>query len=827
MIHCRQFHEHRELVNLGGGRILPGNFGEILMSLFARAAGFALVSCVASSPLAVWATSQSHDVEIRTLSNRADLISGGNALVEVQLPRNLKAQKVELRLNGRNVTSQFHYDAAGRRLVGLLTGLVEGRNELAAVEDSRWRGQTYATLKITNHSRGGPVFSGPQMQPWICATKDGHQVLVTVPGTSLSAMAASRVSGLDADPVDEKCNALSKFTYYYQPKAKEGSACTFTIAGADPCFVPYDLASPPARADIANFTNDRGDTVKSIVRVERGTMNRGIYELVSFHDPVVPSNALAPQKGWNGKLLWMFGASAAAHRFQTPTAVNTIFNDTALRRGFMVASASLNNNGTNANHVLAAESVMMVKEHVAEQYGPIRYTIGNGCSGGSIQQHTIASSYPGLLDGLQPNCSYMDQVNIEMEIKDCGLLAGNYFLAGPGAALSADKRAAIGGQNNPGFCQVWVGSFVPAYDPKRGANCGAGFPASLVYDPALRPNGVRCDILDHEANRLGTFIDTDGVRKANKVFDNFGVQYGLRALREGRISAEEFVQVNEGIGSYSPDLVWSGVAGAPAARVASLASTLERLYFTAASGDARHLSQVAIIDLRGNQNPAGDIHANWRSWAMRERLDNANGTHANQVIWASTPGLAPGAALARKAFLTMDAWLAGVEADTSGRSRAKKIIAKRPSGLRDLCFATTGATDAEIEDADDLGLGTQACPVTYQSSPRQVAGGPLTEDVFKCQLRPIDWADPVYAGLGTAQRARLQAVFPSGVCDWDRRGVGQQTSPGWVTFSGPTPKALPRAPTSKAPNGGHDYDDDRDHGHGHDDDDGDHHRRGR
>ena len=737
-----------------------------------------------------------HNVEIRTLSNRADLISGGDALVEVRLPQNLKPEKLALRLNGRDVASQFQYDAAERRLVGVLTGLIEGDNALVADANGGGRGRPYATLQITNHSRGGPVFSGPQMQPWVCATRDGRQVLVSVPGTNLSAMTASRVSGLDADPVDEKCNAPSKFTYFYQPKAKQGGACTFTLTGADPCFVPYDLAAPPARADIADFTNDRGDTVKSIVRVERGTMNRGIYELVVFHDPAVPSSALAPQKGWNGKLLWMFGASAAASRFQTPTTTNTIFNNEALRRGFMVAQSSLNNNGTNANHVLAAESVMMVKEHVVEQYGPIRYTIGNGCSGGSIQQHTIASSYPGLLDGLQPNCSYMDQFNIEMEIKDCGLLAGNYFVTGAGAALPAEKRAAIGGQLNPGFCQVWVSSFVPAYDPKRAANC-ANLPAALVYDPVLRPDGVRCDLLDHEANRIGTFIDTDGVRKANKVFDNVGVQYGLRALREGRITPEEFVQVNEGIGSYSADLVWSGASSVPAARVAALPSTLERLYFTAASGDARHLAQVAIIDLRGSQNPNGDIHANWRSWSMRERLDKANGHHANQVIWASTPGLAPGAALARKAFLTMDAWLAGVEADTSAHTRAQKIVANRPSDLGDLCFATTGATDDQIQPEDNLGLGTPECPVTFQSSPRQVAGGPLTEDIFKCQLRPIDFADPVYADLSTTQRARLQAAFPSGVCDWSKPGVEQQTSPGWVTFSGATPEALPPAPTSQ------------------------------
>ena len=51
---------------------------------------------------------------------------------------------------------------------------------------------------------------------------------------------------------------------------------------------------------------------------------------------------------------------------------------------------------------------MMLKEHIAETYGAIRYTIGTGCSGGSIQQYVIAADYPGLLDGIQPNCSFQD-----------------------------------------------------------------------------------------------------------------------------------------------------------------------------------------------------------------------------------------------------------------------------------------------------------------------------------------------------------------------------------------------------------------------------------
>jgi Tannase-like family of unknown function (DUF6351) len=386
-----------------------------------------------------------------------------------------------------------------------------------------------------------------------------------------------------------------------------------------------------------------------------------------------------------------------------------------------------------------------------------------------------------------------------MEIKDCGLLAGNYFL-GAGSTLPEAKRAAIGGQINSAMCTVWVPSFVPAYDPKRSANCGPGFPAALTYDPLLRPGGVRCTIPDHEAVRLGTFIDTDGVRKANNTFDNIGVQYGLKALRAGAITAEEFVRLNEGVGSYSSDLVWSGTglaAGARAPRIGASASVISNLYYTGVSGDARFLEDVAIIDLRGNQAPAGDIHANWRSWAMRDRLNAANGHHDNQVIWAFTPGLVPGAALARYSFLTMDSWLAAVESDDSRRrSRAEKIVANRPAAARDWCMSTNGVTDAQLTEF--IALDSPNCPVKYQASPRQVASGPTTEDVFKCALKPLNFSEPDYATLDAAQRARLATVFPQGVCDWSQPGVGKRTSPGWMTFASGSPVPLPRAPRSSS-----------------------------
>jgi hypothetical protein len=60
-----------------------------------------------------------------------------------------------------------------------------------------------------------------------------------------------------------------------------------------------------------------------------------------------------------------------------------------------------------------------------------------------------------------------------------------------------------------------------------------------------------------------------------------------------------------------------------------------------------------------------------------------------------------------------------------------------------------------------------------------VAGGPLTEDVVKCQLKPVDPAD-YSVKLTEAEWSRLKDIFPTGVCDWTKPGVGQQPSETWL-----------------------------------------------
>ncbi|HWY23596.1 MAG TPA: DUF6351 family protein, partial [Nevskia sp.] len=53
---------------------------------------------------------------IKVLSNRADLLSGGDALVEVVLPAGASASDVHVQLNGQDVTQAFALRANGRYL---------------------------------------------------------------------------------------------------------------------------------------------------------------------------------------------------------------------------------------------------------------------------------------------------------------------------------------------------------------------------------------------------------------------------------------------------------------------------------------------------------------------------------------------------------------------------------------------------------------------------------------------------------------------------------------------------------------------------------------
>src|SRR5690348_1335701 len=61
-------------------------------------------------------------LQLRTVSNRADLVSGGDALVEVVAPSGSVLRDLKITLNGNDVSSAFSRTSDGRTL-GLVTGL--------------------------------------------------------------------------------------------------------------------------------------------------------------------------------------------------------------------------------------------------------------------------------------------------------------------------------------------------------------------------------------------------------------------------------------------------------------------------------------------------------------------------------------------------------------------------------------------------------------------------------------------------------------------------------------------------------------------------------
>src|SRR6266404_1813280 len=53
-----------------------------------------------------------NDFRISTQSTKPDLVSGGDVLVRIDVPRKVSLQSVRVELNGRNISSAFRADAA-------------------------------------------------------------------------------------------------------------------------------------------------------------------------------------------------------------------------------------------------------------------------------------------------------------------------------------------------------------------------------------------------------------------------------------------------------------------------------------------------------------------------------------------------------------------------------------------------------------------------------------------------------------------------------------------------------------------------------------------
>jgi hypothetical protein len=674
------------------------------------------------------------------------VVSGGDVLVQVSVPATTRLDQVVISLNGRSVTSAFRAGAVPGSLVGLVASLALGRNTLTVSSAGRGqRGARTAMLVLVNHPITGPIFSGPQQQPFICETQ---------------------TFGLGA-PLDANCSAPTKVQYLYR------STKTNTFLPLDPGAV--------RPSDLANTTTTEAQTVPYIVRLETGTINRAVYQIAFLHEPGTPlPDPWTSSPGWNRRLVYTFGGGCAAGYHQgrtigqaapTPKGVGPSgvpddlwLGDYAISRGFAMASTSLNVFGTNCNDVISAESMAMVKEHFIKRFGVPRYTIGDGGSGGSMQQHLIALNYPGLLDGILPLRSFPDSLTFQTPLTDCALL--DHAFGTSTLAWTLAQKTAVAGSRVYDYCRINGASWVAqTLVPK---NCDASLPPSLVYNPITNPQGARCTLQDTLVNVFGRDPQTGFGRRS---LDNVGVQYGFVALNAGKISVDQFLDLNQRVGGFDIDgnIVPARTMGdVNAVRLAYQAGRLDN--------GGGGLPFVPMIDVRPYLDIAGNVHDSVRSLIMRARLIAENGRADNQVIVTAasmdpygigditTPN-SPFRTAVRDAFDAMDHWLANIVSDHSALGAADKVIANKPAGLVDMCYTLN------LQKITDSAQCLKLLP--YFGNPRLAAGEPLTNDVPKCELKPVnrgDYAQP----LMDAQFARLKAIFPHGVCDYSRLGVEQQ-----------------------------------------------------
>ena len=699
---------------------------------------------VAVLPATPAASAPPGDVRIEVLSGRGDLVTGGDVLLRVVLPSDVARPAVlggrlspglaRVDDDGRDVTASFRSTTTG--FEGLVTGLSLGKNVVtAALPDGRG-----ARITLTNAPLGGPVFSGPQIEPWTCA----------------------------GEVQDEACTREPTVRFLY--KSRSGGALR-----------AYDPDRPPG--DVATTTTDEGNEVPFIVREETGNSLRDQYRIAALFDPANPVDPTAPNPGFANKLVLTHGASCDTS-YEMGTAPNVLLED-ALSQGFAVASHALDNAGHNCNMVTQAESLVVTKELVAERFGPLRYTIGTGCSGGSLVQLQVANAYPGVYQGVLPQCTFTDAWSSAQQYVDyVGL---REYLEGPGSLQSGITPAqwpSIFGHANPAN-QITFTEVIPnSGEPTR--DC-PGVPDEDVYDEDTNPDGVRCTFQDYMVNVFGRVDSGADAGKARRPISNVGVQYGLSGLfsflkgttdpTRPPLTPSQFVALNKGAGGYDLDYDRTTVR-TPADPLAQ-----ERVYRSGAVNTGAHLDQVAIIDLGGPE--PGAFHDVYRKYSMRDRLVREHGTSANQVFWEGQTPLIGDVSFVTDGIRAMDEWLAAVEADTSGQPLPEKIIAaKGRAGVGERCVGADGA-DVLLSVCD------ATVDPTIFSSPRIEAGGgdPLvgfTDDRLDCQTTPLETYD--YAGRSftevftPAQQAVLKEVYPTGVCDYSKPGKGFQAATTWLTY---------------------------------------------
>ena len=568
-----------------------------------RLAGAVLCGFLAACDVA----SASDVRSLEVVSNRADLVSGGDALVAATLAPN--AEDVRVDLDGTDVTSAFAMRATGR-FEGVVTGLRVGVNTLTVRAGSGGK-----RITITNHPIGGPVFAGPQVTPYACN-----------PNASTPPLGPA---------LDAQCNAPTRVELLYRNAAGQ--------------FVAYDPANPPAPT-IQTTTTDSGRTVPFIVERVTGTVDRGIFQFAALVDPAKPVTPWSTEQPWSRKLLLRLRRRVRHRAPAARTAERAAAGGPARRR-------------LRRRHVEPQRLRQQLQRRGLGRGGDddqgTRHRALRRAAlhdrqrrlGGHDAAAPAGRELPGLLDGLTTSQAFEDHFTQVQGSLDCRVLM-HYFwptspLTLPGHATAppnplfptaARTSARVGQQpGEPGQPVRAEGAAVrrrphrARADRQRGLRAAAG--AGLAPDEQPDRRALR-----HRRLHARGLRRHGHARRAERQ----GAPRGRQRRRPVRAAARSSAARSRR--SSSPT---STPRSAGSTSTATSSRSGPRPIRTrcgsptrpAGSTAAPDAADIPEIDNRtGGQGDDTGFHPPFHSFTYRARLDKANGHHDNQVIWLSRPG---------------------------------------------------------------------------------------------------------------------------------------------------------------------------------------------
>jgi len=558
------------------------------------------------------------------------------------------------------------------------------------------------------------------------------------------------------------------------------------------------------------FETTPPENYQALYRIERGTINRFIYLIVM---PINSEDLTAPNKttAWNNKLIYQFaGGSGIGFRQGKSRVFRTLERRAKqLDQGYAVITSTGNRTSYTYNMLLAEDIARRVKQQFISLYGEPKYTVGIGGSGGGLSQYLIGQNSMGILDAAIPLYSYSDMVSQTVYALDCDLFNGYYSYRSDDTSYwqNWENRTLVEGSNaktgktHPSSVFEPVNQLLSGRWPvlsKGNSVCVNGWfgLSTFVHNPAqgfLR-EFFADDVVDNTnwnywqdmAHVFG--VDINGF--ANQTWENVGVQYGLAALKSGKLPMHKFLHLNWHIGSWkSPDKMkpetiigeslgkrgalwlslWSknniteSAETKPAPRRAASQKAIEMAY---RSGQV-FIGEIdiPILDVRHFLDEKLDMHHMSATFVSRLRMLQAKGHHKNQIVWVADEQFSPIA----KAFNMMDHWMTNIQINPN-----IPIWQVKPKELSDSCFDQHGKiihSGEGVWNGDWNKSPDGACTQVYTpySDSRIAAGNPWQGSIFSCHLISVQDAilTGVYHPLNMTLHQRvLEKIFPEGVCDY-------------------------------------------------------------